>query len=47
MRDLTLCIVGAGGSYTPEIVAGVLDRDAGDLPVTALSLTDSDPARPR
>jgi len=45
MRDLTLCIVGAGGSYTPEIVAGVLDRDAGDLPVTALSLTDSDPAR--
>ena len=26
MRPIVLCIVGAGGSYTPEIVEGVLDR---------------------
>ena len=24
MRPIVLCIVGAGGSYTPEIVEGVL-----------------------
>jgi len=45
MRNLSLCVVGAGGSYTPEIVAGVLDRDPDVLPVAELSLMDTDPAR--
>lgn len=45
MRDLSLCIVGAGGSYTPEIMAGILDRDPDHLPITDLSLTDADPRR--
>ncbi|MGV3480307.1 MAG: hypothetical protein ACO1O3_10185 [Sphingobium sp.] len=44
MRDLNICIVGAGGSYTPEIVEGLLDR-AQALPVRALGLTDTDPHR--
>ena len=45
MRDLSLCIVGAGGSYTPEIVAGVLERDPDRLPIADLSLMDADPQR--
>lgn len=43
MRPIVLCIVGAGGSYTPEIVEGVLERE--DLTVIEISLTDTDPAR--
>ena len=43
MRPVVLCIVGAGGSYTPEIVEGVLDREG--LMVVEISLTDTDPQR--
>ncbi|MBS0488585.1 MAG: 6-phospho-beta-glucosidase [Proteobacteria bacterium] len=43
MRPIVLCIVGAGGSYTPEIVEGVLDRPG--LELAEVSLTDSDPQR--
>lgn len=43
MRPIVLCIVGAGGSYTPEIVEGVLERE--DLAVAEISLTDTDLAR--
>lgn len=38
-----LCIVGAGGSYTPEIVEGVLKREG--LTVAEISLTDTDSQR--
>lgn len=43
MTEISLCIVGAGGSYTPEIVEGVLARP--DLGIAELSLTDSNSAR--
>ena len=43
MKPVVLCIVGAGGSYTPEIVEGVLEREG--LNVVEISLTDSDPQR--
>lgn len=43
MRSIVLCIVGAGGSYTPEIIEGVLERPG--LSVAEISLTDSDPQR--
>jgi len=42
-HPLTLCIVGAGSSYTPEIVQGLCERAAA-MPV-ALNLTDVDPRR--
>lgn len=43
MTEISLCIVGAGGSYTPEIVEGVLERT--DLGIAELSLTDSNAER--
>lgn len=43
MNEISLCIVGAGGSYTPEIVEGVLAHP--DLGIAELSLTDSNPKR--
>ncbi|ATQ42248.1 6-phospho-beta-glucosidase [Caulobacter mirabilis] len=43
MKSIVLCIVGAGGSYTPEIVEGVLEREG--LAVAEISLTDADPER--
>lgn len=43
MNEISLCIVGAGGSYTPEIVEGVLARP--DLGIAELSLTDVSPER--
>jgi len=43
VRSIVLCIVGAGGSYTPEIIEGVLERPG--LSVAEISLTDSDPQR--
>lgn len=45
MREIKLCVVGAGGSYTPELVAGILDRAHVDLPIVSLSLTDTDRER--
>ena len=43
MTEISLCIVGAGGSYTPEIVEGVLARPG--LGIAELSLIDSNPER--
>lgn len=43
--SLTLCIVGAGSSYTPELVDGILTRPLDDLPITSLRLTDVDAKR--
>ena len=46
MHDkLTLCVVGAGSSYTPEIVDGLLKLCPERLPVGALHLTDVDARR--
>jgi len=45
MRDISICIVGAGGSYTPEIIEGILERDEDTLPVGELRLTDVNPGR--
>ena len=39
-RGIILCIVGAGSSYTPELIAGLLDFSHEELPVTELRLHD-------
>jgi len=39
-RGITLCIVGAGSSYTPELVEGILAHTIDELPVAALRLHD-------
>ncbi len=46
MNDaLTLCVVGAGSSYTPELVEGLLGYAPEDLPVAELRLQDPDATR--
>ena len=42
---MTVCIVGAGSSYTPELVDGLVRRDPARLPVGEIRLTDIDPKR--
>ncbi len=44
-RSLSVCVVGAGSSYTPELVEGLLQQDAALLPVRELRLTDVDAER--
>ncbi len=44
-RGLTVCIVGAGSSYTPELVEGLLAIPPERLPVGAVNLTDIDSGR--
>ena len=39
-RELTVCVVGAGSSYTPELVAGILAQLPEQLPITRLRLHD-------
>jgi len=41
MPDLKLCVIGAGSTYTPELVEGVLARRDG-LPISRLALMDID-----
>jgi len=41
MADLKLCVIGAGSTYTPELVEGILARRE-ELPVTRLALMDID-----
>jgi len=41
---MKVTVIGGGSSYTPELVAGFLER-AGSLPVEELRLMDIDPAR--
>jgi 6-phospho-beta-glucosidase len=46
MQDnLVICIVGAGSSYTPELIEGIINQPAGRLPVAALRLFDPDVGR--
>ncbi|MHC4983382.1 MAG: family 4 glycosyl hydrolase [Planctomycetota bacterium] len=37
---LTICIVGAGSSYTPELVEGLIEQSRAGLPVGSIRLTD-------
>ena len=39
-NDITLCIIGAGSSYTPELIAGILEHAHDQLPVTTINLYD-------
>jgi 6-phospho-beta-glucosidase len=39
-QAVSVCIVGAGSSYTPELVEGLLQQDQALLPVRELRLTD-------
>lgn len=46
MRDgITLAIIGAGSSYTPELIQGLIERSPHELPVAALQLIDPDARR--
>lgn len=45
MRELRICVIGAGGSYTPEIVEGLIAHRSQGLAVRVLSLCDSNPQR--
>ena len=40
---LTICLVGAGSSYTPEIMDGLLGLSPERLPIGAVHMTDIDP----
>jgi 6-phospho-beta-glucosidase len=40
-----VCVVGAGSSYTPELIEGLLQQDPALLPVRELRLTDIDAER--
>jgi 6-phospho-beta-glucosidase len=38
--DIRICIVGAGSSYTPELIEGILGHTREELPVSHIALTD-------
>lgn len=44
-RTISISIVGAGSSYTPEIVDGILTHSVEELPIRQLSLMDIRPDR--
>lgn len=44
-QPITLCIVGAGSSYTPELIDGLLRYPHEELPVREIRLTDIDGTR--
>ncbi len=39
-KDLAICVVGAGSSYTPELIEGILGYAEADLPVTDIRMQD-------
>ncbi|OPZ80692.1 MAG: putative 6-phospho-beta-glucosidase [bacterium ADurb.Bin429] len=46
MHDgIILAIIGAGSSYTPELIQGLIDHARHDLPVAAIQLIDPDASR--
>jgi len=46
MLDLMkICIVGAGSSYTPELISGLLAQPIEELPVGTIGMCDVDPGR--
>jgi 6-phospho-beta-glucosidase len=44
-RDIKVCIVGAGSSYTPELIQGLLQLSEERLPVRSIRLCDLDAKR--
>lgn len=44
-RPITLCVVGAGSSYTPELIEGIVGQDPALLPIGEIRLTDVDSER--
>ena len=44
-RKITICLVGAGSSYTGELIEGILQHDEEELPVATVCMTDIDPQR--
>jgi len=44
-RKITLCIIGAGSSYTPELIQGIIARNGAEIPITAVRLMDIDAKR--
>ncbi|MHC4591682.1 MAG: family 4 glycosyl hydrolase, partial [Planctomycetota bacterium] len=46
-NGITLCVVGAGSSYTPELIEGIVAQDREALPVDAICMTDIDAERLR
>jgi len=44
-RSIKVCIIGAGSSYTPELINGFLKYPFDELPVTEISLHDIDSDR--
>jgi 6-phospho-beta-glucosidase len=44
-RDLTLSLIGAGSSYTPELIHAILQQTPEELPIARLQLTDINPER--
>lgn len=39
-QGLRVCIVGAGSSYTPELIEGLVTQGPAELPVAEIGLTD-------
>lgn len=45
MGNIRICIVGAGSSYTPELIEGILQHRPEDLPVARIALMDTNRER--
>jgi 6-phospho-beta-glucosidase len=45
MKKLNICIVGAGSSYTPELIDGLLHHPESEIPVSEIHLTDRNAER--
>ena len=45
MCNIRVCIVGAGSSYTPELIEGILAANPEELPITAIHMQDLDARR--
>ena len=46
MSGLKICVIGGGGTYTPELIEGFIEREDA-LPVTTIALMDIDENRLR
>jgi 6-phospho-beta-glucosidase len=45
VKDIRVCIVGGGSSYTPEVIEGVLATPEAELPIRSIFLQDIDERR--
>ena len=44
-KTISICIVGAGSSYTPELIEGILQQSIDVLPITMINMMDTDVRR--